>query len=137
MNCFANGAEREELVIERHAPNGARASATELGPGEVIRIALREERVSLEKRPVVREEVTVGKRVVQETERVGGEVRKEEMRVEREQDVDMHAVPSWDTIIADGEESGILYQAYLKWLEDGCPEGQDRRHYFEALKQAR
>ncbi len=38
----------------------------------------------MEKRPVVKEEVTVGKRVVQDTERVGGEVRKEEVRVERE-----------------------------------------------------
>lgn len=31
----------------------------------------------------------------------------------------------------------VLHQAYLKWLEEGCPEGQDRRHYFEALQQAR
>jgi uncharacterized protein (TIGR02271 family) len=98
---------------------------------------IEEERVSLEKRPAVREDVTVGKRVVQETEQFGSEVRKQEMRIEREQDVDRHAAPSWETSISDGEESEILRQAYLKWLEEGCPEGQDRRHYFEALKHAR
>jgi stress response protein YsnF len=38
---------------------------------------------------VVKEEVTVGKRVVQGTERVGGEVHREEVRVEREGDVDV------------------------------------------------
>ena len=38
---------------------------------------------------MVKEEVTVGKRVVQGTEQVGGEVRKEEVRVEREGDVDV------------------------------------------------
>jgi len=48
-----------------------------------------EEQVTVEKRPVVKEEVTVGKRVVQDTKRVGGEVRKEEVRVEREGGVDV------------------------------------------------
>jgi uncharacterized protein (TIGR02271 family) len=50
---------------------------------------VREERVTVEKRPVVKEEVTVGKRVVAGTERVGGEVRREEVRIEREGDVDI------------------------------------------------
>jgi uncharacterized protein (TIGR02271 family) len=133
--------QREEMVIERHAaPTGAHASATDIGPGEEIRIALREERVTVEKRPVVKEEVTVGKRVVHNTERVGGEVRKEEMRVvrvEREGEVNAHTAASWGAITAGGEESEIRYRAYLKWLEEGCPEGQDRRHYFEAIKQVR
>src|SRR5512135_525337 len=58
--------QREEVVIERHAPTGE--------PVEEIRIPVSEEQVSVEKKPVVKEEVTVGKRVVQGTERVGGEV---------------------------------------------------------------
>ena len=74
--------QREEVVIERHAPTGE--------PVEEIRIPVSEEQVTVEKRPVVKEEVTVGKRVVQGTERVGGEVRKEVVRVEREGDVDIH-----------------------------------------------
>jgi Domain of unknown function (DUF2382) len=47
-------------------------------------------RVIVEKRPVVKEEVKVGKRVVRDLEKVGGEVRKEEVRVEREEVVDIH-----------------------------------------------
>src|SRR5512135_861925 len=74
--------QREEMVIERHAPTGE--------PVEEIRIPVSEEQVTVEKRPVVKEVVTVGKRVVEGTERVGGEVRKEVVRVEREGDVDIH-----------------------------------------------
>ena len=73
--------QREEMVIERRAPTGE--------PIEEIRIPVSEEQVTVEKRPVVTEEVTVGKRVVAGTERVGGEVRREEVRVEREGDVDV------------------------------------------------
>src|SRR5512133_929692 len=81
--------QREEVVIERQAPTGEPTSASDIGPGEEVRIPVSEEQVTVEKRPVVKEEVTVGKRVVQDTARVGGEVRKEEVRVEREGDVDV------------------------------------------------
>jgi uncharacterized protein (TIGR02271 family) len=74
--------QREEMVIERQAPTGE--------PIEEIRIPVSEEQVTVEKRPVVKEEVTVGKRVVQGTEQVGGEVRREVVRVERAGDVDIH-----------------------------------------------
>jgi uncharacterized protein (TIGR02271 family) len=81
---------REEIVIERHAPAGAAArGVAELRPGEELRIPVREEQVTVETRPVVKEEVIVGKRVVCETERVGGAVRTEELRVEREGDVEV------------------------------------------------
>jgi uncharacterized protein (TIGR02271 family) len=60
-----------------------------LGEDEEIRVPVREEEISVEKKPVVKEEVTVGKRVVQDTARVAGDVRKEEVRVEREGDVDV------------------------------------------------
>ena len=80
--------QREEVVIERHAPTGE-PGASDIRPGEEIRIPVRKEQVTVEKRPVVKEEVTVGKRVVQGTEQVGGEVRREKVRVEREGDVDV------------------------------------------------
>jgi uncharacterized protein (TIGR02271 family) len=80
--------QREEVVIERHAPTGE-PGASDLRPGEEIRVPVSKEQVTVEKRPVVKEEVTVGKRVVQGTERVGGEVHREEVRVEREGDVDV------------------------------------------------
>jgi len=81
--------QREEVVIERQAPTGEHPSAPDIGPGEEIRVPVSTEQVTVEKRPVVKEEVTVGKRAVQDTERVGGEVRKEEVHVERGGNVDV------------------------------------------------
>ena len=81
--------QREEVVIERQALAGEHPSASDIGPGEEIRVPVSAEQVTVEKRPVVKEEVTVGKRAVQDTERVGGEVRKEEVHVERGGDVDV------------------------------------------------
>jgi uncharacterized protein (TIGR02271 family) len=145
----------EEIVIERYAPAGAAvsASASDLRPGEELRIPVRRERVTVEKRPVVKEEVRVGKRVVQGTERVDGEVRKEEVRVvrvERAGDADGPAAAARDTNTAGSDEAAardtntagsdeamIRQQAYLKWLEEGRPDGQDRRHYFEAAQEVR
>ena len=80
--------QREEVVIERHAPTG-RGATSDIREDEEIRVPVREEEISVEKKPVVKEEVTVGKRVVQDTARVAGDVRKEEVRVEREGDVDV------------------------------------------------
>jgi uncharacterized protein (TIGR02271 family) len=84
--------EKEEVVIERTPVHG-RAATTGIGddlrPGEEVRIPVREEKVSVSKDAVVTEEVKVGKRVVQETEHVGGQVRKEEVKVEQKGDVDV------------------------------------------------
>jgi len=80
--------EKEEVVIERRAV-GAKVSATDIKAGEQIRVPVKEEQVHVEKQPVVKEEVTVGKRKVQETERVGATVRKEEVKVEKKGDVDV------------------------------------------------
>lgn len=79
---------KEEVVVERHAATG-KAATSDIQPGEEIRVPVMEEQVTVEKKPVVKEEVTVGKRVVHETERVAGDVRKEEVRVERKGDADV------------------------------------------------
>ena len=50
---------------------------------------IREEQVHLQKEAVVAEEVHVGKRKVQDTERVSGTVRKEEIKVDTKGDVDV------------------------------------------------
>jgi len=50
---------------------------------------VREEQVHVEKRPVVKEEVTIGKRQVQDTEKVSGTIRKEEIKVDKKGDVDV------------------------------------------------
>lgn len=79
---------KEEVVIERHAVSGRRATS-DIKEGEEIRIPVREEQVHVEKTPVVKEEVVVGKRQVQETEEVSGTVKKEEIKVEKKGDVDV------------------------------------------------
>lgn len=77
---------REELVIER-TPGSGRATG-EIGRDEEIRVPLSEERVRVEKQPVVNEEVRVGKRQVQSNKEVSDQVRHEELRVEKKGDVD-------------------------------------------------
>lgn len=73
----------EELYIERRPASGAASRATTpIGEGEEIRIPLTQERVDVQKRTVVREDVTVGKRRVDGTEHIDDTVRREELRVE-------------------------------------------------------
>jgi len=75
---------REEAVIERHPVERRRAEG-EIGSGnETIRVPLREEQVTVEKVPVVTEEISVGKRQTQETQQVSGQVRREEARIENQ-----------------------------------------------------
>ena len=75
---------REELVIERSPASGREAANRDVSSGEEIRVPLSEERVDVQKRPIVREEVRVGKRPVEETETVSEDVRSEELKVEDE-----------------------------------------------------
>jgi len=78
--------EREEVVIERRPASG-RASASDIHAGEEVRIPVREEQVNVQKENVVKEEVSVGKRKVQGTQQVSGQVRKEDVKVEQEGNV--------------------------------------------------
>jgi uncharacterized protein (TIGR02271 family) len=71
--------ECEEVVVERRPASGAASGDLR---AEEIRIPVSEERVTVSKEPVVREEVVVGKRKVKETRTVGGTVRKEDAVVE-------------------------------------------------------
>jgi uncharacterized protein (TIGR02271 family) len=83
--------QREEVVVERRPASG-QASGCDIRAGEEIRIPVTEEQVHLEKEAVVKEEVTVGKRKVQDTEQVAGTVRKEQVRVEQEGNVDIQGM---------------------------------------------
>jgi len=81
---------REEVVVERHAVDRRPSDRPISETGERdIEVTLHEERVDVEKRPVVYEEVSVGKREVTETERVSGTVRREVAEVHTEGDVDV------------------------------------------------
>lgn len=74
---------REELVLERVAvPANTPATSTSIGRDQEIRVPLSEDRVRVEKVPVVTEEVRVGKREVSDVARVNDDVRREELRVD-------------------------------------------------------
>lgn len=76
---------REELFVERRPVSETTADAGdigEIGVGETIRVPLMREQVSVTKRAVVTGEVVVGKREINETERVSETTREEKLRVE-------------------------------------------------------
>ena len=75
---------REELVIERHAVSGTTQVQGNIGDSNEIRIPLTEEHASLDKSTVVREEVSVGKRSVEDVESLSGETRREELLIDDE-----------------------------------------------------
>lgn len=75
----------EEIVIERRPASG-KVSASSLKPGQEVRIPVREEEVNVQKETVATEEVSVGKRRVQETKHLDETLRKEEIKVETEGD---------------------------------------------------
>lgn len=71
--------EREEVFVERRpVEREATGSDEAYQDGESIRIPLTEERVEVSKKDVVREEIVVGKRKIQDTETINETVRKEE-----------------------------------------------------------
>jgi uncharacterized protein (TIGR02271 family) len=78
---------KEQVEVERHPVEGRPPARSGIGEGEEVRVPVKEEKVRLEKEPVVTEEVSLGKRPVEQTEQVHGTVRREEARVETEGDV--------------------------------------------------
>ena len=80
--------EREEVVIERRPASG-KAASTPIAGDETIRVPVSQEQVKVEKQPVVKEEVKVGKRKTQGKQRVEGTVRKEDIKVEKHGDPDV------------------------------------------------
>jgi uncharacterized protein (TIGR02271 family) len=80
---------RDEVVIERHAVDRRPSDSPIDDRGQSIDVPVREERVELEKRAVVYEEVGIGKREVHDTQHVSGTVRREQARIERDGDVNV------------------------------------------------
>ena len=85
---------REEVYVERR-PVDRRPSDQPISESdtEAIRVPVTEEHVEVEKQPVVYEEVGVGKRVTQETRQVSDTVRREELRMDNEGDVEVRNTP--------------------------------------------
>jgi len=71
---------REEIVIERR-PVNRDAGATDIRDDE-IRVPLTEEEAVVDKRAVVKEELVIGKRVVEDQKTVDADVRREEFDID-------------------------------------------------------
>lgn len=79
----------EEVTIERRQVDPTRSTEGEIGASDQeISVPIHEERVNVEKEPVVYEEVDVKRREVHGTERVSDTVRREEPRIETKGDVE-------------------------------------------------
>ncbi|WCK55007.1 YsnF/AvaK domain-containing protein [Aneurinibacillus sp. Ricciae_BoGa-3] len=75
---------REEVYVERHPVFNDNFDGSPItSESEIIRVPIIEERIEVSKKPVVVEEVIIGKRIVEETKQVEDIVRKEEARIER------------------------------------------------------
>lgn len=82
----------EEVVIERRpVSDQGQASTTPIDENadQAIRIPVNQEQVNVEKETVVTGEVNVGKRVVQENKEFSDSVRREELQVDRQGDVNI------------------------------------------------
>lgn len=77
---------REEVYIERRAVQDETAAGEVFDDGDHIHIPIMEERVEVTKRPVVSEEIIVGKREVQDTQTVSETLRREEADIDRTDD---------------------------------------------------
>jgi len=76
---------REEIVIELRPVHRDRG-ATDIREGQ-IRVPLTEEEAVIDKRAVAKEEVIIGRRVVEDQQTVEAEVRLEEFDVDENADV--------------------------------------------------
>jgi uncharacterized protein (TIGR02271 family) len=74
---------REELVLERVPVSGQQVANDATFASEEIRIPLSEERASVEKQAVVREEVLIGKKEVSDVQSFDEEIRREELAVDQ------------------------------------------------------
>jgi uncharacterized protein (TIGR02271 family) len=72
---------REEVHVERVPVVGEVAAEAEIGEDEVV-IPVTEEEIVVEKRPVIKEEIRIRKDVVEDTEVVEEDVRREEIDVD-------------------------------------------------------
>ena len=117
--------QREEISVERRPVEGPPVEGRELSDlpiadmseGETICIPVREEEVIGEKRPVVREEIEVSERAVIETEHVAGTVEQEEVRIEREGDVDVRG---------SGRETRAAGREH-RWVDNRCTDCGETR----------
>lgn len=90
MKNFTIPVTKEEVIVERKPVTGAESIPKETAAfkEEEIKIPIMEEEAKLVKKPVVKEEVNIKKTTYTEHEKVSGEVKKEEIHVDRDEDKD-------------------------------------------------
>ena len=71
------------------------ATGGAIGEGQQVRVPVTEEHVEVTKKPVAREEVTVGKRNVKGNEQVSADLRKEEIKVEKDGTAEAAPASRW------------------------------------------
>lgn len=79
--------EREKVTVERRKVDERAAGdfdSSIMDDGETIRVPIHEEKLSVDKENVVTEEVVIKKDVVQDTETVSGDVRKEKIDIDED-----------------------------------------------------
>lgn len=79
----------EEIIIKRHNVTDGTQADGNLEDEEIV-IPVSEEQIEVTKKPVVTEEVSIGKETVKETKQVSETVRKEDLDIESNGDVDVH-----------------------------------------------
>jgi len=85
---------REEVYIERNPVSGTVPADTPIGEGgETYRVPVREEQVQVTKEPVVKEEIGLGKRTVQDSQQFSDTVKREEARFNQTGDVNVEGAP--------------------------------------------
>ncbi len=82
---------REEVFIQRRTIDNGYLSDIPIGQDEMIRIPVLAEQVTVNKVSVETEEVAIGKRMIQENQRVTDTVRHEEVRLEKDGNPRIHA----------------------------------------------
>ncbi|MEH7118608.1 YsnF/AvaK domain-containing protein [Neobacillus vireti] len=77
--------QHEEVYVERRAVDKTEAdTTTPIGEDETIRVPIVEEKVEVTKKPVVTEELVIGKKQVTETQQVTENVKREEAKVTKD-----------------------------------------------------
>ncbi|MCY8140475.1 YsnF/AvaK domain-containing protein, partial [Bacillus inaquosorum] len=78
----------DEIYVERRPVDENTADASPVNDSETVRVPIVEEKLEVTKKPVVTDEVVVGKRTVEENEHISETVKKEEPRLNKEGKVD-------------------------------------------------
>ena len=83
--------QHEEVYVERRAVDKTEAdTTTPIGDDETIRVPIVEEKVEVTKKPVVTEELVIGKKQVTETQQVTENVKREEAKVTKDGDASVN-----------------------------------------------